>query len=86
MDESEEEDNSKDGRQQNKEPRIAIEGMRMLKGKKSNAMLFETSKEDKSGDEESKESEFEDSNDEMKRAEAVLSEQMEEALSPLIDS
>jgi hypothetical protein len=34
MDESEEEDDSKDGRPQNKKPRIAMEGMRMLKGEK----------------------------------------------------
>jgi hypothetical protein len=58
----------------------------MLKGKKSNAMLFKTSKKDKSGDEESEERNFEDSNDEMKRAEVDLTEQMEEVLSPLVDS
>ncbi len=86
MDESKEEDNSKEERPKNNEQRVAIKGMEMLSGKKSKAMLLETGKEEDKLDEEgSNKWEFEDSDNKMKRAAADLSKRMEEvsALLPL---
>jgi hypothetical protein len=46
IDESKEEDNSKEESLKNKEQRVVIKGLGMLSGKKSKAMLFKTGKEE----------------------------------------
>jgi hypothetical protein len=82
MDESKEEDNSKE---ENKEQAV-IEGMQMLSGKKSKAKLLETGKEDKLGNEGTKEREFKDFDVKMRKAGEELATRMEEAPSLLVDS
>jgi hypothetical protein len=82
MDKSKEEDNSKE---ENKEQAV-IDGIQMLSGKKSKAMLLKTGKEDESDDKGTKEREFEDSDLEMRKAGEELATRMEEAPSSLVDS
>ncbi len=83
MDKSKEEDDSKE---ESKKQEV-IEGMQMLSGKKSKAMLLETGKEDKLDDEGTEEREFEDPNIvKMRKAGEEPATRMEEGPSLLVDS
>ncbi len=81
MNESKEENDSKE---ENKEQAV-IEGMRMLSGKKSKALL-ETDKEDESDNKGTKEREFKVSDVEMRKVGEELATRMEGAASLLLDS
>jgi hypothetical protein len=82
MDESNEEDDSKE---ENKEQAV-LEGMQMLSGKTSKAMLLETGKEDKWDNKGTEEREFEDPDIKMRKAAEKLAMIMDEEPSLLVDS
>ncbi len=82
MDKSKEEDNSNEENMD----QAAKEGMQMLSGKKSKAMLLETGKEDKLDDKGTEEKEFEDPDIEMRKAGEELATRIEEEPSSLVDS
>ncbi len=82
MDKSKEEDYSKE---ENKEQAV-IEGMLILSGTKSKAMLFDTSKEHKLANKGTKERVFMDSDIEMRKAGEETATRMDEAPSSLDDS
>jgi hypothetical protein len=82
MDKSKEEDDSKEGFKE----QAVIVGMQMLSGKKSKAMLLETGKEDKPGNKGTKETEFESSFVEMRKAGEEQATRMDEAPFLLVDS
>jgi hypothetical protein len=82
MGKSKEEDDSKE----ESKKQAVMEGMQMLSGKKSKAMLLESGKDDKSDDKGTEERGFKDPNVEMRKAGEELATRMEEEPSLLVDS